>query len=580
MKMKSLKALGLGLAASAFGGAILSIPSYAAEVGTSEALAACFAGTEEVCTLSTDIVASETFTVGRAVALDLNGRSLSYASTALDLFDITGGDLTVTGNGTINAGRIAFDVDNGKLTIENGTFTGNDAVIYGLNGADIRVKGGKLTGHDMVIGSNNTTGDMNVYISGGEFISDRRATAIYMPTQMDLNISGGAFYGGIVARMGQITISGGTFYASGEYDSPDATNCPGLCLAYSGSVWLPSAINLLVGHFSYTSENAHGTDLNLQITGGTFYAVSKATAYGNFGNNDNNFTNAVGIYDVSTINQNVNVAISGGTFDAGERAPVKYYDREDVTGTAGATSVTKTVVITGGEFTEEPAAENIPEDEEAEQDEETGVWEIYPKKIEYKDDSLVTDDGVVSVGFEGEFIADRKAKLEVGLFGPDDEEAGDYQLAGDGKLLGIADIKVVDRDGTEVEVESTSIVVRINIDSETYDMLSGYDKIEVVYFNEDGVETERLAAELKSGEIDNEPVYWVEFATTHLSAYGIVGVNDSVPAKPDTGRFTKVAEDFVVKNSKVGVFVIGLGMIMLGFGLVLQGKAYQKKFKF
>lgn len=577
MKIKNIKALGLGLTVSALGGVVLSVPSYAAEVGTSEELTACFASTDEVCTLSTDIVASEAYTIGRAVTLDLDGNSLSYASTAYDLFDIVeGGDLTVTGDGTVNAGRIVFDVDEGKLMVENGTFTGYDAVVYGLNGGEIRINGGKFTGHDMVIGSNNTTGDMNVYISGGEFISSIQATTIYMPTQMDLEISGGTFYGGVVVRMGQIKISDGTFYASGNYDSPNATNCPGLCLAFSGSVWLPSALNLLVGHSAYTSENVKGTDLNLEISGGTFHAVAEETKYGNFGNSDNAFTNAVGIYDVSTIDQNVNVTITGGVFDAGNREPVKYYNREDITGTAGSTSVTEAIVITGGEYTEEPAADEVAEDSEAEFNEDTGTWEVYPKQVDYNEEIIValTENGRIGLGFEEEFIADRKAEIVADLYGPNDEAYGNYQLTGDGDLLGIADIKLVDRDGEEIPVEDKSITVYIEIDEETYEALSAYDKIEVVYFDDDGVEVERLAGELKSEENEDGVFYWVEFATTHLSGYGVVGVNN--PDAPETGRFTKEDGTAIVRNS-LFLTLVAFGLFGFGFKLLKLSKQYRDK---
>ena len=73
----------------------------------------------------------------------------------------------------------------------------------------------------------------------------------------------------------------------------------------------------------------------------------------------------------------------------------------------------------------------------------------------------------------------------------------------------------------------------------------------------------------------------MEFTTTHLSTYGVVGVNEEEEEAvvPNTGRFMKAAEDFAEKNSRVGMFVLGLGMIMFGFGLVLQGKAYQKREK-
>jgi len=396
MKKRSCFLLGLGLVAGAVLG--MSQDTYAAEVGDFDELKTCLTGTDATCTLTSDIAASEPLTVGRAVTLDLDEFELTYTDPNVDLFEISAdGDLTITGDGEITAKRIVADVSGGKLTIKSGRIESEaNFTIYGYDGATITIDGGEICGNWGVIGSNNTTGDMNVYIRGGKLISSIGATTIYMPTQMDLEISDGEVYGSIVARMGKITISGGTFYASSNYDSPTGY------LNYSGSAWLPSALNLWVGSASYTSENARGTQLDLTISGGKFITTETETNYGTFGNADA-LTNAVALYEVGTAEQTANITITGGEFDGG----VKSYSREDILGTAGAKTVTVTTEISGGMFSEEPEHSYVVEGKDIFQTDEGYVVE---NKI-----NLPTDGSMAITLFKGEsfdvgFELDKRGK--------------------------------------------------------------------------------------------------------------------------------------------------------------------------
>ena len=99
------------------------------------------------------------------------------------------------------------------------------------------------------------------------------------------------------------------------------------------------------------------------------------------------------------------------------------------------------------------------------------------------------------------------------------------------------------------------MVLYIDLTDEQYEALAGYDKIQVVYFV-DGEEAERFDAEL----MGDAGGYWLQFETTHLSTYGVVGVNNSSnTGAPDTGRFTVVTASAsaatIVTSVMVGLFV-------------------------
>ena len=100
-----------------------------------------------------DVDISETVIVTKAVKLDLNGKTISNTNDLWEkraddwsLLSVrAGGDLTITGNGTLKAKEndcYAVDVQDGAtLTIENGTFVGNIHAVYVYQG-ELTVKGG------------------------------------------------------------------------------------------------------------------------------------------------------------------------------------------------------------------------------------------------------------------------------------------------------------------------------------------------------------------------------------------------------------------------------------------------------
>lgn len=127
----------------------LTASNAAAQIGSTfyATLPAAFNAAQNGDTITvlsnTDLPA--TINVAKQVTLDLNSKTLSntadlWAGGNWSFFSVkAGGNLTVTGNGTIDAKEndcYTFDVQNGgSLTIKNGTFTGNISCVYLINKA-------------------------------------------------------------------------------------------------------------------------------------------------------------------------------------------------------------------------------------------------------------------------------------------------------------------------------------------------------------------------------------------------------------------------------------------------------------
>ena len=157
----------------------------------------------QTITLASDLsVDTETYTIGagKSVVLDMNGKTITATdnkqSGNYELFYILDGNLTVTGNGTINlkatynrawnAMSVIFHNRGGVLTVHNGTFEH-------LGGSDMAY---------VIDNSGNYYGDATTNISGGNF----KSSYIVIRNRMEqnnhgrsgttyLNISGGTFEG-------------------------------------------------------------------------------------------------------------------------------------------------------------------------------------------------------------------------------------------------------------------------------------------------------------------------------------------------------------------------------------------------
>ena len=140
-----------------------------------------------------DVDLTKTVVVNKTITLDMNGKKLhntngiwNDANRDWSLISVRSGDLTITGNGTLDALKddcYAVDVrDNGKLTIENGKFVGNISAVYN-RGGEVTIKDGDFSikqlnsnnvqdGYGLLINCYDESyknGEATITITGGTF---------------------------------------------------------------------------------------------------------------------------------------------------------------------------------------------------------------------------------------------------------------------------------------------------------------------------------------------------------------------------------------------------------------------------
>lgn len=309
--------------------------------------------------LDADIVTDRLMGAFKTMTIDLNGHKLSRDTNGLvmkvgqystDASKLKQGNLTIidsAGGGEIVSdadGQAVFQLDNASsLTVNGGALIAKQyATVTVYDGSSVYINGGSLTsGTREVIGGNNAEGDMNTYVTGGTLTSAGGYPTIYMPSQVNLKVSGDAVLNGsILVRMGQIEISGGTIHSTArEYANIESG------IEYSGLVALPGVINVLGG--SYKSTNTkYGNSLNLNITGGTLISE-----------NSSEYGGSVVVYDLDKEAQAMNVKVSGGTFTVKDaQRPVAIYSREDLKLASLDNEIANTVAVevAGGTYNAVP----------------------------------------------------------------------------------------------------------------------------------------------------------------------------------------------------------------------------------
>lgn len=152
----------------------------------------------QTITVLTDIDLPSTINVTKQVTLDLNGKTISntadlWVGDNWSFFSVqANGNLTVTGNGTIDAKEndcYTFDVrDGGILTIKDGTFTGNISCVYLYNKENIgvstcNIEGGRFSIKQL---ANNVQDDKYRYLLNCH-------DASYASNTTKFNVTGGSF---------------------------------------------------------------------------------------------------------------------------------------------------------------------------------------------------------------------------------------------------------------------------------------------------------------------------------------------------------------------------------------------------
>ena len=289
-------------------------------------LAGAIAAAEDgdTVTLLKDVADNIIIPAGKAIILDLNGKTLTGGPV------VDGGTLTVQDSGT-----------NGKIV------DANDYGIFCKNGGTAIIKSGTVSSKYAALSGNNTTGNMNFVVNGG-ILTAKEGPAIYMPGQVSLTVTDGVLNGGISLRMGQINITGGTINAI-----TDNIDSPAEYYDYSGNAWFPDALYVFGGTYN-SGDDKYGNSLNINITGGTF-------------NCENNQGSAVAIYDIGKVAQDMEVNISGDAIltnkASSDRGSYQVLSLEDIGVTDPKTNYGNaeytgkvTSSITGGTFSSNPSA--------------------------------------------------------------------------------------------------------------------------------------------------------------------------------------------------------------------------------
>lgn len=251
--------------------------------------------------LDKDYTDTITIEKGKNVTLDLNGYTLSGKIEVLGELTIKsskeGGkvaleDRILVGSYSKDEKTEKVNMAAGKFTLESGTIVSDKGYGIFVKGASTAiVNGGEISSLYAAISSNNTAGPGHIEVNGG-VLTTKLGPVIYLPSPGSVKITDGTINGGISLRMGNIDISGGVINATnGSIDPLDEY------YNYKGNAWFADAIYVWGG--AYTSlDEGYTNDLNLNITGGTINGVTG---------------NAITIYDIGHVAQNISINISGNT---------------------------------------------------------------------------------------------------------------------------------------------------------------------------------------------------------------------------------------------------------------------------
>ena len=288
---------------------------------TYSSLEAAFAkaATDDTITLLADAKVYSRININNSkkLTLDLNGKNVT-SSDDITPFCVEGGELTVTGKGTVTSKLITFrshantnpstmDTSPTKavLTIDSGVTvvsTGQCAVFYKGSGSVVNVYGtleangpyATISGNGSLDNTTNNGGTvLNIYLGavikslGKSTTEARDNCAIYHPQSGTINVEGGELssqYGsGIEMRDGSLNISGGTITSyAGEFTcTPNGngatTKGAAVAIAMHPNGNRAAKVNITGGKLTapkalaYSNpNNAKNPDVTINVTGGTF----------------------------------------------------------------------------------------------------------------------------------------------------------------------------------------------------------------------------------------------------------------------------------------------------------------------
>ncbi len=195
--------------------------------------------------------------------------------------------------GNYAAVYLGFDgTGSNSLEIKAGTDITSEGIGVAVigNNPKLDILGGKITAKSFAVSGNGSlTVNSTINIEGGELKSTNSA-AIYHPQTITLNVKGGILTGlvGIVARQGNVNISGGTINATGD---KDGKSCFGDAKEGNECVQLPLGSAVIVDNKAsgYTGVS------KVAISGGDFHTTT--TPIVSINNNAGDFEVTGGDFD-------------------------------------------------------------------------------------------------------------------------------------------------------------------------------------------------------------------------------------------------------------------------------------------
>lgn len=513
-------------------GVAYALSAVAVTLGSGILAPAVFADAQDLTAdLSLTASVTDCYTVksGNNVTIDLGGYDIECTGANAILVE-NGAVLTVKGNGNVStstAGRAAiYNNIGGTVTVEGGNYNStNWYTVKNLGTMTIKdgtfSQGENNTSNSSLVDNgwynsenggasdqgNAHTGDIvaNMVIDGGTFNHYTTTSTIKSDDYSKTTINGGAFNsqnGYLLQATGDVTVNGGTFRGYNSMivfnATGDAGYEPGIATINDGDI-----------NAKYVASGSKGV---LKVTGGKFVGLSRIVYYGNIAGE----------------------GISGGRFNIDPEAARVADGHVSILVDEGLYEVQSRAVIEEGGY-------DVETDEE-------GNNVVLPKEINMVENGAMESDGSLagalygSAVFTSAFDADRKAYFELLTLDNNEVDALELDSTGGGDLILSFDASLwSDRSGSPlpIDVHDTSVTIRVVLTDEQYDILKSYDEVKVVYFGDDGKEAGRFDAVLG---VDGDK-YYIEFTTTHLSTYGVVGVNEveeeaTVAETPDTGTMT------------------------------------------
>lgn len=243
--------------------------------------------------------------ITKDTTIDLNGHKLTAGMTNQPMFSVTGGTLTLKGNGEVSNQNFVGYVTNGAtIHVENGTYTSakqsvfraqnggtvifDDGEVVGREGGitcygagnTVTVNGGHIEGTDnfaLATNGNNGMGNNTITINGGVLEGNIKspgyeAIGLYVANDDVCVINDGEIIAhggtGLCMRGGDVTINGGTITATGV-DKNGNTVADGK-IADDGTVM--TGVAAIIYH-KVAGYSGATKPMKLRVNGGTITGV-------------------------------------------------------------------------------------------------------------------------------------------------------------------------------------------------------------------------------------------------------------------------------------------------------------------